>query len=72
MDSSKWLGMSLLDLLGGTLLELFNQLLDVSDSGTRIWHGRHLQWVVVEGLDGAGWRNFGKQLVDFLFESDKC
>jgi hypothetical protein len=58
--------MSLLDLLGGILLELFNQLLDISDSGTRIWHGRSLQWVVVEGLDGAGWRKFGKRFLDNL------
>ena len=60
--------MSLMDLLGGIFLELFNQLLNVGDGGTGIWHGRYLQWVVVEGLDGAGWRRFGKRLFDFLLK----
>lgn len=58
--------MSLLDLLGGIFLELFNQLLNVGDSGTGIWHGRYLQRMVVEGLDGAGWRRFGKRFLDNL------
>ena len=34
--------MSLLDLLSGIFLELLNQLLNVGDSGTGIWHGEYL------------------------------
>jgi len=55
-----------MDLLGGIFLELFNQLLNVGDGGTGIWHGRYLQRMVVEGLDGAGWRRFGKRFLDNL------
>lgn len=43
--------MCLLDLLQRILLELFDQLLDVGDSGTGIWHGS-TSCVVDEVLDG--------------------